>query len=69
MKKITIKHSDNNGKEFGYGLYINAIGDGCVMASECLSRSASNEDIKAAERRVRKRGYYHLKRLEEKSAG
>jgi len=57
--KIVIEHSNNNGKEFGYGIYINGVstfssGGGVIWASECLPKDAADERIKAAEHRVRR---------------
>lgn len=62
MQKLTteIKHERQNNQEFGYGIYINGyVNDGTpernvgIWASECLSRNATPEEIKKAERRVR----------------
>lgn len=54
--KIEIEHSNSNGKEFGYGIYINGIPEGTneIWASECLPRDATDKQIKAAEKRVRR---------------
>ncbi len=60
--KIRIEHSDGNAREFGYGLYINAVTDfphgypNSIMASECLPRDSTAADIRRAEKRVRARG-------------
>lgn len=64
--KIEIRHENQNGSEYGYGLYINAYtgdyGDNSIWASECVSRDASSETIKAAEKRVRERARYHYRK-------
>lgn len=56
--KIIIKHERDDGKEFGYGIYINAydteIGG---LASICVPFNASPEQIKRAELNVRQRAY------------
>ena len=57
--KVEIQHEKQNGREFGYGIYVNGyvtdkFGIGPWMyASECVPFKASPEQIKAAEKRVR----------------
>jgi len=55
MTTIHIEHSDRNATEYGYGLYINAVVDSVIWASECLPKDAAPEEIKKAEKRVRAR--------------
>jgi hypothetical protein len=69
MAQITIKHENQNGSEYGYGLYINAyITSGpyadkqVVWASECVKKDSSESDIKKAEKRVRSRARYAYKK-------
>jgi len=68
MIKVEIRHENSNGKEFGYGTYVNGYiiddwfevdgysdGGQGIYASECVPRGANTEKrIKAAERRVRR---------------
>jgi hypothetical protein len=64
--KIIIQHSDNNGSEYGYGLYINAVGVGIageIWASECLNENATEKQIKMAEHRVRARGLRAMNKI------
>jgi len=53
--KIKIEHSDRNATEYGYGLYINGVSTvlNAIFASECISKTATDEQIKQAEKRVR----------------
>lgn len=61
--KVEIRHEKQNTREYGYGIYINGyvtntrldfdIPGPTLEASECVPFSASPEQIKAAERRVR----------------
>ena len=51
--KIRIKHDSQNGRECGYGLYINAIIDGEIWHSICLPKTAGADEIKRAERQAR----------------
>ena len=62
---ITIKHAGNNGREYGYGVYINAIIDGVIYASECLNKNANADDIKASEKRVRAKARREYKKMME----
>jgi len=64
MITVEIKHEDNNGREFGYGIYVNGyiwddefdspmpVG---MYASECVPFGQNtSENIKKAERRVKR---------------
>jgi len=63
--RIEIRHENQSGSEYGYGLYINAYipeeGES-IWASECISKNASPETIKKAEKRVRERARYHYRK-------
>ena len=63
MITVTVKHENNNGKEFGYGVYVNAyvVWDDDIdsipvlYASECVPFGQNTEKaLKAAEKRVRR---------------
>lgn len=54
---MQIVESDNNGREYGYGVYLNAIGDdGIIYASVCLNKNATETQIKRQRRNVLSRG-------------
>jgi len=57
--KITIEISDRTASEWGYGKYINGIIDNLIWAWECLPKDASDQEIKAAIKRVRSKALYH----------
>jgi len=57
---IEIEISNRTASEYGYGIYINAFVENAVWAWECLPKDASDQDIKAASKRVRERARYHL---------
>jgi len=59
-EKIRIEISNRTASEYGYGIYINAFVENAVWAWECLPKDASDQDIKAASKRVRERARYHL---------
>jgi len=61
--RITIKHAGDNGLEYGYGLYINAIIDGEIYASECINKNANTEEIKSSEKRVRAKARREYKKI------
>jgi len=63
MITVTVRRENDNGKEFGYGIYVNAyvVWDDDIdsiptlYASECVPHGQTTEkNLKAAERRVRK---------------
>jgi len=65
--RTRIKLENHGMGEYGYGLYVNAyVIDGNspmgLWASECLPRDASEDDIRAASRRVRSRALYHYRK-------
>ena len=60
--KITIEVSNKTASEYGYGIYVNAIIDNTVWAWECLPKNASDQDIKAATKRVRSKARYAFKK-------
>lgn len=60
--KYRIEVSDRNATEFGYGIYIDGIADGIQMASEYMSRDATDVQIASAKRRVRSRTRYALRK-------
>lgn len=70
MYKIEIRHEDNNGREYGYGIYVNAYvtwddtgGIPVRYASECVPRDNINaETLKAAEKRVRAKAHRAAKK-------
>ena len=71
MIKVKIEHEDNNGKEFGYGVYVNGyIRDDFFdppdvaghWASECVPHGSPPSAIKKAERRVKKNAMRAYKR-------
>ncbi len=75
MFKIMIKHENDNGSEFGYGVYVNAyikFNDedklhendiGVIYASECVPFGQNTSDnLKAAEKRVREQARYQAKK-------
>jgi len=51
-KIIKIHHSNQNGTEYGYGLYINAVVGNTIHASECIAKTAGADEIKHAEKLV-----------------
>jgi len=61
-QKVSIEISNKTTSEWGYGKYINGLIDDRVWAWECLPKSASDEDVKAAARRVRARALYAYKK-------
>jgi len=72
--KITIKHEDRNGSEYGYGLYINAYitnewDNTALYASDCLPPNSSDESVKKTERRVRQNARRAYKRDQETQEG
>jgi len=63
MITVTVKHEKDNGRESGYGVYVNAyvsfddlLGDiPTLYASECVPFGKNTEkNLKAAEHRVRR---------------
>jgi len=71
MITVTVKHEDDNGKEFGYGVYVNAYvswddipGDiPTLYASECVPFGQNTDaNLKKAERRVRRNAERKAKR-------
>lgn len=71
MIKVTVKRENNNGREFGYGVYVNAyitwddIPDDipALYASECIPFGQNTEkNLKAAERRVKRNATRKAKR-------
>lgn len=63
MNQIIIKHSSSNGREYGYGLYINAIINGEIYASECIDKNANRDEIRASEKRVRAKARREYKKI------
>ena len=66
MITITVKHEDNNGKESGYGVYVNAYvtwddvdgGIPVLYASECVPFGYNTPNsIKSSEKRVRAKAH------------
>ena len=64
MIRVTVKRENSNGREFGYGVYVNAYvawedfdspeDAGMLYASECVPFGQNDEKhLKAAEKRVR----------------
>ena len=71
MITVTVKHENDNGKEFGYGVYVNAyaVWDDDIdsipvlYASECVPFGKNTEKaLAAAGRRVRKAAHARAKR-------
>ena len=71
MITVTVKQENNNGSEFGYGIYVNAYvawddipGDiPTLYASECVPFGKNtDEGLKAAEQRVRQSAEQKAKR-------
>lgn len=60
MEKLNIRIdvSNKTASEYGYGKYVNAIIDNIVWAWECLPKDASDEEVKAASKRVRAKARY-----------
>lgn len=54
--------SNQNGSEFGYGIYVNAVAENIIWASYCLPKNATPQEITAARRRVSSLGRYHYKK-------
>lgn len=60
MITVEIRHEKQNGREYGYGIYVNGYvtdtkweNGPWLYASECVPFHASPENIRAAEKRVR----------------
>jgi hypothetical protein len=60
---MNIEISDRNGTEYGYGVYINAVDDGIIYASSCMSKNASKQSIAREKRNVLARGRRALSRI------
>jgi hypothetical protein len=71
MFTVEIRHENGDGKEFGYGVYVNAYVSfdefeddiPLLYASECVPFGQNDEQhLKAAERRVRRNAERKVKR-------
>ena len=71
MITVTVKHEQTNGKEFGYGVYVNAYvswddlpdNTPLLYASECVPFGKNTPKvIKAAEKRMRAKATYIAKK-------
>ena len=52
---VLVQAADDNGREYGYGRYINGVVGGVIEASETLPMDAAQADIDAAAARIAKR--------------
>ncbi len=60
--KLRVEASGDCPTEYGYGVYMNAIHNDCVIAWEKVPFDSDDETHDAAKRRVRSRARYALKK-------